>query len=171
MSDTFTEVTTKGWGSRIGKSIKGVLFGLVLIVASVIGLFWNEGRAVQTAKSLAEGAGLVIDVDAARVDPANEGKLVHVSGEMKAGVQPRDPEFAVTADGLRLVRKVEMYQWKEEKKTETKKISAAPRRRSPPTPTCAPGRTAASTRATSSSKTATSIRSCATAPAPSRPAT
>src|SRR5262245_31719556 len=121
MSDTFTEVTTKSWGSRIGESIKGFLFGLLLIVASIIGLFWNEGRAVQTAKSLAEGAGLVIDVEPARVDPANEGKLVHISGDMKAGVQPRDPEFAVTADGLRLIRKVEMYQWKEEKKTETKK--------------------------------------------------
>jgi hypothetical protein len=121
MSDSYTETTQKSWGSRLGDSIKGVLFGLVLIIGSVIGLFWNEGRAVQTAKSLAEGAGLVIDIDAARVDPTNEGKLVHVSGEMKAGVQPRDPQFGVAADGLRLVRKVEMYQWKEEKKTETKK--------------------------------------------------
>ena len=28
MSDSFTEVTTKSWGSRLGESIKGVLFGL-----------------------------------------------------------------------------------------------------------------------------------------------
>ena len=51
MSDTYTETTTKGWTSRIGESIKGVLFGLVLIVLSCIGLFWNEGRAVQTVRS------------------------------------------------------------------------------------------------------------------------
>jgi len=55
MSDSYTETTQKSWASRIGESIKGVLIGLVLIVGSVIGLFWNEGRAVQTAKSLAEG--------------------------------------------------------------------------------------------------------------------
>src|SRR5258705_3919965 len=102
MSDTYTEVTTKGWGSRISESIKGVLFGIALIALSAWGLFWNEGRAVQTAKSLTEGASLVIDVDPGRVDPANEGKLVHVSGDIKAGVKPVDAEFGATANGLRL---------------------------------------------------------------------
>src|SRR3954454_24242159 len=42
MTDTFTETTTKSWGSRIGDSIKGVLFGLVLIVGSGVFLFWHE---------------------------------------------------------------------------------------------------------------------------------
>src|SRR5215470_2945704 len=116
MSDTFTEITQKGWTSRIGESIKGVLIGIVLIGLSCVGLFWNEGRAVQTAKSLAEGEGLVVSVDASKVDPANEGKLVHVTGDMKAGVQPKDAEFGVTAEGLRLFRTAEMFQWKEEKK-------------------------------------------------------
>jgi Transmembrane protein 43 len=121
MSDTYTEVTTKGWGSRISESIKGVLFGIALIALSAWGLFWNEGRAVQTAKSLTEGASLVIDVDPGRVDPANEGKLVHVSGDIKAGVKPVDAEFGVTADGLRLRRTVEMYQWVQKEKSETRK--------------------------------------------------
>jgi hypothetical protein len=121
MTDTFTEVTTKGWGSRIIESIKGVLFGLVLILGSAAGLFWNEGRAVQTQRSLTEGAGVVIDIDAARVEPANEGKLVHVSGDMRAPSPVVDPDFGVSASGLRLVRSVEMYQWKEDKKTETRK--------------------------------------------------
>src|SRR5215831_18659053 len=121
MTDTFTEVTTKSWGSRIVGSIFGVLFGIVLIIASCIGLFWNEGRAVQTAKSLAEGAGLVVDIAPSPVDPANEGKLIHVTGDMKTGTKPTDAEFGVTADGLRLLRTVEMYQWVEEKHSETKK--------------------------------------------------
>jgi hypothetical protein len=84
-------------------------------------LFWNEGRAVQTERSLAEGRGLVIAADAARIDPANEGKLVHVSGEVKAGAPLRDADFNITANALRLVRTVEMYQWKEESKSETRK--------------------------------------------------
>src|SRR5215471_9386543 len=121
MTDTFSETTTKGWGSRIGDSIKGVFFGVVLIVLACIGLFWNEGRAVQTAKSLAEGAGLVLDITSTSVDPANEGKLVHVTGDMKASIKPNDAEFGVSADGLRLVRTVEMYQWSQETQTETRK--------------------------------------------------
>jgi hypothetical protein len=123
MSDTFTEVTTKSWTTRIGESIKGVLFGLVLIVGSGVFLFWNEGRAVQTQRSLTEGASLVVSVDPARVDPANEGKLVHVSGDIKPGSPLTDPDFTVSATALRLQRVVEMYQWKENERRETRRTS------------------------------------------------
>jgi len=121
MSDSFTEVTTKSWTTRIGESIKGVLFGLVLIGGSGVFLFWNEGRAVQTQRSLAEGASLVVSVDAARVDPANDGKLIHLSGDLKSGAALTDPDFTVSATALRLVRAVEVYQWKEEAKSETRR--------------------------------------------------
>ncbi len=121
MTDSFTEVTTTSWGSRLGESIKGVLFGLVLIVGSVVFLFWNEGRAVQTQRSLTEGASLVMSVEPVRVDPANDGKLIHVSGDLKPGGPLSDPDFTVSATALRLVRTVEMYQWEEKTKTETRK--------------------------------------------------
>jgi Transmembrane protein 43 len=120
-SDSFTETTHTSWLSRIGQSIKGVLVGIVLIGGSSMLLFWNEGRAVQTARSLTEGAGVVVAAAPAKVEPANDGKLVHVSGETKAVAPLTDPEFGVSAQGLRLVRAAEMYQWKEESKTETRK--------------------------------------------------
>src|ERR1043166_9414872 len=118
ISDTFTETTHTSWFSRVGQSFFGVLIGIVLVIGSVIGLFWNEGRAVQTARSLAEGRGLVVDADASRVDPQNEGKLVHLSGDLKTTAPLRDPDFPVSATAARLVRVVSMYQWKEETKTE-----------------------------------------------------
>ena len=90
------------------------LFGPILLIGSGVLLFWNEGRAVQTARSLAEGRGLVIEVPSTAIDPANDGKLIHVSGPVEAKAPVRDPQFAVSATGLRLVRHVEMYQWKEE---------------------------------------------------------
>ncbi len=121
IGDSFTERTHKSWFSRIGGAILGVVFGLALLVGSSVLLVWNEGRAVQTERSLAEGRGLVIDVEPARVDPANEGKLIHVNGEVKAVAPLRDPEFLVAVTGLRLVRTVEMYQWKEDKHSETHK--------------------------------------------------
>jgi hypothetical protein len=100
---------------------QGVLFGLVLVGGAGVFLFWNEGRAVQTQRSLAEGASLVASVDTARVDPANDGKLIHVTGDLKAGASLSDPDFTVSATALRLVRTVEMYQWKEESKSETRR--------------------------------------------------
>jgi hypothetical protein len=122
-SDTYTETTTKAWTTRIGESFKGIVGGIVLIGLSCFLLFWNEGRAVQTAKSLAEGAALVISIDAAKVDPANEGRLVHVTGGIKAGVNPNDAEFGVSPAGLRLHRTAEMYQWVEKTKQETRKTA------------------------------------------------
>lgn len=121
MSDSFREVTSVSWFGRIKRAVGGVIFGLLLIVLMVIGLFWNEGRAVQTARSLAEGAGAVVSVNADSVDAANDGKLVHVSGAVKADSGLSDPDFGIATQGLRLSRSVEMYQWKEESKSETTK--------------------------------------------------
>jgi len=120
MSDTYREVTTRSWLGRIGSSIGGVFVGLLLLVVGVVLLFWNEGRAVQTAKSLAEGAGIVVSVPASAVDPANEGRLVHTSGMVATGETLSDPTFGISHTGVRLVRGVEMYQWKESAQSETK---------------------------------------------------
>ena len=74
-------VDNPSWIQRLGSSFKGVLLGIALFIAGFPILFWNEGRAVATAKRLAEGAGAVVDVPADKIDAANEGKLVHVSGK------------------------------------------------------------------------------------------
>lgn len=117
-SDEFSETTHRSWLQRLGDSIKGVLFGLALIAGSGYLLFWNEGRAVTTANALNEGAGIVVSVPNTKVDPANAGKLVHVSGATSANSAITDTDFGFEAKGLRLQRKVEMYQWKEERRTE-----------------------------------------------------
>ena len=121
MSDSVTVTSSQSWFSRILGSIKSVLVGLALFILSFPVLFWNEGRAVQTARSLEEGAGAVVSVKADAVDTANEGKLVHVTGPVATEAPLTDPEFGVEADGVKLVRTVEMFQWQEEEKSETKK--------------------------------------------------
>ena len=98
LGDTFTETTSKSWLQRIISSFVGVLVGLVLIVASIVGIFWNEGRAIDTARALAEGAGAVVSVDASAVDPANEGKLVHVMGAASATRAARRPAIPGQGD-------------------------------------------------------------------------
>ena len=119
MPDSFVETTSTSWLSRIGQSITGVLVGLIFIVGSIILLFWNEGRAVQTARSLSEGGRVVVEAAPAPIDPANEGKLIHVSGDAKATVPIVDRTFGVSAIALHLTRIAEMYQWEEQRHQET----------------------------------------------------
>ena len=119
--DTYTEAESSSWLQRLGRSFAGVLFGILLIVAACILIFWNEGRAVKTARSLSEGAGLVHTVAADRPDPANDGKLVHMVGQLTTTGPATDPEFGVKSGGVTLLRRVEMFQWTEESESETEK--------------------------------------------------
>jgi Ran GTPase-activating protein (RanGAP) involved in mRNA processing and transport len=96
------------------------VLGALLLLASAGLLFWGEHHALATAASLEQSAGAVVPIDPARVDPANDGKLVHLTGEAAAAALPADPDLGVSARALRLGRKVEVYQWKETK-SESKK--------------------------------------------------
>lgn len=119
MSD-FVEVTKHGFGSRSKGSIGGAIFGLFLIAGITFFLFRNEGRAVKRYKDLKEGAGLVVTVSSDTVDPAMEGKLVHLTGESKTKAPLVDGDFGVSVEAVKLLREAEMYQWVEVVKTETR---------------------------------------------------
>ncbi len=119
---SFTETTSKSWFTRIKEALIKIVIGLILIVASIVLLFWNEGRAINTYRALVEGAGLVVDVDSAAPDTANEGKLVHISGSVTPGGTVEDSQFGISADGaVGLSRSVEMYQWVEKQESKTEK--------------------------------------------------
>lgn len=118
--DQVTEVTNTSWFARLGQAVVGVLFGFIFVIVSVGVLFWNEGRAIRTAQGLAEGAGIVRSVSADSVDRSNEGRLIHVTGMLSTGGPVSDPDFALRVNGVRLVRHVEVFQWKEETHSETR---------------------------------------------------
>src|SRR5216684_1809447 len=120
MPDTFTSTTSTSWGSNLFGSIKSVFFGFILFVVSVPLLFWNEGRAVRTSKGLTEGLGAVVSVPADSVDAGKEGKLIHISGAVKTDAPVADDELAVQTTAVKLIRTVEMFQWKEHEKSESR---------------------------------------------------
>lgn len=120
-ADRITRVTSTSWFGRIGNAIKGVLFGFILFIAAFPLLFWNEGRAIHTFKTLKEGQGLVVSVPADAVDATKEGGLVHVSGRATTEEVLSDSAFGVSASAIKLERAVEMYQWKESRSSSTKK--------------------------------------------------
>jgi hypothetical protein len=120
MANLITEVTNQSIFGRIGNSIVGALFGFVLLIGSIVLLFWNEGRAVATAKSLREGAATVIEAPSDNINPANEAKLVHVTGETAVTEPLQDPIFNISETALRLSRKIEVYVWKEKKESKSR---------------------------------------------------
>lgn len=120
-NDQFTEVEHVSWFGRIGGAFKGILVGLIMFVAALPLLFWNEGRSVQEYKTLKEGGGAVVSVESDRVDPAKAGLLIHVTGKADSEASLKDPVFGVSANALKLKRSVEMYQWHEKSQSKTEK--------------------------------------------------
>lgn len=116
-----TETTTVSWGSRIGNSFKGIVVGLGLFILGFPLLFWNEGRTVTETKTNEEGAASVVEADVGTVDPAQEGALIHLIGEATTDEVLKDDEYGVSATAFELSRKVEMYQWVENKSTREEK--------------------------------------------------
>lgn len=120
MPDQVTKTTSTSWFSRVGSAFAGVLVGFVLIFVCVWGLAWNEGNAVKVARGLTEGAGAVVEAAASPIDPANDQKLIHVTGEAAVTAPLEDNQYGVSATGLKLSRQAEMYQWQEESKSESR---------------------------------------------------
>lgn len=115
------ETSSSGWLGRIGGSLKGMLFGLLLLPVAVVLLFLNERNAVRDIRANEElGAG-VISVSTERVDPANEGRLVHLSGRALTREVLRNEEFGVEEQAIRITWKAEIYQWKESSDRRTRK--------------------------------------------------
>ncbi len=126
MSDSFTVTSRQGYFSRLGGAIKGILVGFLMFVIGFPVLFWNEGRAVQTRKSLDEGAGAVVAAQITPRDAALDTRLVHLSGPAVVDIAPRDPRFGIEQRAIRLERMVEMFQWRERSETrEEKKVGGA----------------------------------------------
>lgn len=119
--DSYTETSSQSWGERLMESIKGVLVGVILFIVAFPVLWWNEGRAVRTAEGLKEGAAAVVSIKADAVDAGNNGKLVHLTGQAVTDETLTDETFKISMKGIRLQRNVEMFQWKEEVKSDTKK--------------------------------------------------
>jgi hypothetical protein len=120
MANLITEVASQSIFGRIGRSFVGMLIGFALLIGSVVLLFWNEGRAVATAKSLREGAATVIDVPSDNINSANDSKLIHVTGETAVTEPIEDPLFNISESAIRLRRNIQVYQWKEKKESKSR---------------------------------------------------
>uniref|UniRef100_A0A2K5Z697 Transmembrane protein 43 n=1 Tax=Mandrillus leucophaeus TaxID=9568 RepID=A0A2K5Z697_MANLE len=103
-----------GFLERLSETSGGMVVGLMTFLLSFYLIFTNEGRALKTATSLAEGLSLVVSPDSIHsVAPENEGRLVHIIGALRTSKLLSDPNYGVHLPAVKLRRHVEMYQWVE----------------------------------------------------------
>lgn len=109
--------------SKLGGAIKGVFAGGIIFLLAFPVLFLNEGCAVKAYNAYAEGRGAIKQTKGAKadkVDPQFDGKLVHMTAEAKTDDTVEDDVFKISQNALKLRRKVEMYQWEESERQQTK---------------------------------------------------
>lgn len=115
--DAYTNVTYRhnpNFCERVKNSLVAIVVGIVLLFGACGLLFWNEGRAVQTAQSLDEGLKVLVPLTTTDVAfDNNNGQLVYLSGLLHADEAVVDPVYKLSVKAVKLRRTVEMYQWVE----------------------------------------------------------
>lgn len=111
---------TTSWGSRLKNAFVGLLLGVILILGSIYIIFWNESSELHTKKSLQQTENVLISVPDDPIDPNNNLAVIYFSGIAKTKEILSDHELGVDANAIRLSRHVEMYQWQENKKNESR---------------------------------------------------
>ena len=117
----YQETSRQSYGSKVKGSFQGILWGIILIIAGTIVLWWNEGRAVKTSNALKDFQKNYVEMsDINTLDPALEGKAVHATGVAVTTDTLRDAAFGIVVNAFRLTRDVEYYQWTENSASEKK---------------------------------------------------
>ena len=110
----YTETTTTGYGTRVGRSFKGILSGLGLFIAGTVLLWWNEGRAVKTDKMLNEAEKVCVDMEnPSKINQEYEGELVCATAMATTDQVLADDQFGISENAINLRRRVEYFQWVE----------------------------------------------------------
>lgn len=121
VENVFSQTVERTWFGRIAEAFKGIVAGVILIVIAIWGLNENEDRSDKRESSLNEGAAIVKSVSVDTILAENAGKLIHTSGMVSTDEVLTDSAFKVSANALRLVREVQVYQWEEDVSTKTEK--------------------------------------------------
>lgn len=117
----YQETTTTSYGQRLSNSFKGIATGFIMIIVGTVLLWWNEGRAVKTTKALKEAEKVSVHVDdVSQLNPELEGQLIHATAKALTEDYLSDPTFGVGEVAIKVSRKVEYYQWKENKSEQTR---------------------------------------------------
>ena len=114
----YQEVTTTGYGTRVGNSFKAIGGGFLMFVLGTALLWWNEGRAVKTEKMLDEVGGNYVEMENPnKKDASLDGELICGSAMATTEDSLVDSQFGIGAKAISIRRNVEYYQWVEHSET------------------------------------------------------
>ena len=110
----FQEISTTGYGTRVGNSFKAIGGGLILFCLATALLWWNEGRAVKTEKMLDEAGNAYVEMENPdKQDASLNGQLICGTAMATTEDSLSDVQFGIGAKAISLRRTVEYYQWVE----------------------------------------------------------
>jgi hypothetical protein len=95
--------------------LKKIIVSFLFVIFGILFLIINELSYVSQVKNYHALGGKAIEVNPDQINNSNNNKLVYIFGSLSAEKKVSDSVFAVEVDGLRLKRKSEIYQWKENK--------------------------------------------------------
>jgi hypothetical protein len=114
----YQEVTTTGYGTRVGNSFKAIGSGFLMFIIGTALLWWNEGRAVKTEKMLDEAGNAYVEMENPnKKDASLDGELICGSAMATTEDSLSDAQFGIGAKAIALRRSVEYYQWVEHEQT------------------------------------------------------
>ncbi len=113
------EIKTISYGQNVKNAFGSVIVGVVLFISAVLVLWFNEGNCAANNKIASYVNKNATPVEITSVDKINDNKLITVSGQAETAESLSDGIITVP-NALALKRSVEMYQWEEDKKTESK---------------------------------------------------
>ena len=114
----YKEVVTHSYGENVKNSFGNIVIGIILFVISVMLLWNNEGNLAKQNKIANYITKNAIPVEVTAVDKANNNKLISVAGDATTEATLSDGIITIP-NALAMKRTVEMYQWQENKHTDT----------------------------------------------------
>ncbi len=91
-----------------------VVVVLILAVVAAIGAYaWLHRHAAPATETKVSQPVEALHVPAAKIDPANEGRVVAIEGPLTVVKPARDTQLGIDADAVMLLRFAEMLQWQE----------------------------------------------------------
>lgn len=100
-------------GATTAQALVGVT--LAIAIVALLWFAWRQRAETAPPPAPAATAAAPLAVSAERIDPANQGRLLEVSGKLHGKDAPRDEQFGIRAEAgaIGLMRAVELRQWQE----------------------------------------------------------
>ena len=99
------------------KSVPKMLVGILLVAAAIAGAYFAEQDTTRRYVIYMDGPGSASVLTSPQLSALSEGKLVYFFGNISTDSELRDRQLGVADKAIKFRRKVEVYQWKEDKVT------------------------------------------------------